>query len=118
MHASAAAASRRSLWAGLDALVLEEIEALRTSPPPLRRPAPVAAPDFASEEEFLMRTLRYLAGHPDPAALVASLSAGFPPAPDPEPKGSAATGEEPVAAPADERTAEPDAIEGNEEEGP
>jgi hypothetical protein len=64
-----------------------------------------------------MRTLRYLAGHPDPAALVASLSAGFPPAPDPEPRGAAATVQEPVAAPADERTAESAAIEGSEEKG-
>ena len=126
MHASAAAASRRSLWAGLDALVLEEIEALRTSPPPLRRPPSAPAPDFASDEEFLVRTLRYLAGHPDPAALVASPSAGVPPPPAPEPEpepepapeGATGTGEEPAAAPAEERTAEPAAIEGNEEEGP
>jgi hypothetical protein len=118
MHAPAAAVSRRSLWAGLDALVLEEIEALRKAPP--LRPPPAPATGFASDEEFMVRTLRYLAVHPDPAALVASLSAGFPPAPEAE-SGSAATiDEEPAAAAVSSEEAsdppgEPAAGEGEEE---
>ncbi|HEX8224382.1 MAG TPA: hypothetical protein VF605_11260 [Allosphingosinicella sp.] len=103
MHAPAsAAASRRSPWAGLDALVLEEIEALRTPPPPLRRVPPAPAPAFASDDEFLVSALRYLAGHADPAGLVARLSAGFQLA-TAEPESPAASDEEaPAAAAPDE----------------
>lgn len=85
-----AAVSRRSPWAGLDALVLEEIEALRAPPPRREPPAPAPARGFSSDEDFLMSALRYLAGHPDPAALVARLSAGFQLAATTEPEGPAA----------------------------
>jgi hypothetical protein len=102
MHAPHAAASRRSHWTGLDALVLEEIEALQTSAPRLRhaRPAPFAG--FASDEEFLMGALRYLAVHPDPGALVARLAAGFQAAPKDEAEGPSGAGEAAAAAAPDE----------------
>ena len=65
----------RSVWADLDALVLEEVEALRIeeAPPP---------PRFESDEDFLVRTLAYLAEHPDPSALVERLRKGFGPPED------------------------------------
>ena len=120
MHAPAsAAASRRSPWAGLDALVLEEIEALRT-PPPLRRMPPAPAPAFASDDEFLVSALRYLAGHADPAGLVARLSAGFQLA-TAEPESPAASDEEaPAAAAPDEAgaAAAPDRPVAEEEDRP
>lgn len=82
MNAPAATPSRRSYWSGLDVLVLEEIDALAAASRPGRRPPPPAAgADFASDEDFLVRNLRFLAGHADPASLVASLSAAFPPPP-------------------------------------
>ena len=90
MHAADVIASRRSVRAGLDALVLEEIEALGASLPPLRHPAPAPVRIFASDEEFLLAALRYLAAHADPGALVARLSAGFEAGPTPP----AATDEE------------------------
>lgn len=82
----------RSLWADLDALVLEEVDALRAGP---HRPA--EAPDFASEEAFLARASLYLRGHPDPEALVERLRIAL--APD-APAGDAppAAGDEPPPA--------------------
>jgi len=70
MYASPAPRSR-SVWADLDALVLEEVNALRTEP---EAPAETAAPDFASEEDFVSRVAAYLRGHEDREALLARLS--------------------------------------------
>jgi hypothetical protein len=58
----------RSLWADLDALVLEEVDALRAGP---NRPA--EAPAFASEDDFVARVSAFLRGHGDPEALVERL---------------------------------------------
>jgi hypothetical protein len=59
---------RGPLWAALDALVLEEMDALDR---PLRK---VAEPqDFASDEDFLARTSVFLRGHPGAEGLVERL---------------------------------------------
>lgn len=89
-----AAASRRSPRTDLDALVLEEIEALRRSPPPLRQAPPKPFGGFASDEEFLVCAMRYLAVHSDPGALLARLSSRFHVAAEPKPAGPATTDEE------------------------
>ncbi len=64
------ATSARSVWADLDALVLEEVNALD----PARELAP-EPPDFASDEDFSGRAAAFLRGHPDPESLVEALCA-------------------------------------------
>jgi hypothetical protein len=64
------ASSARSVWADLDALVLEEVNALQAAPE-----AGPEAPDFASAEDFSARAAAFLRGHPDPESLVEALCA-------------------------------------------
>ena len=59
-----------SVWADLDALVLEEVEALRAGPP--RVPEPLA---FGSEEEFVARASAFLMGRENPDQLIERLRA-------------------------------------------
>ena len=58
----------RSAWADLDALVLEEVDALRAGPN-----LPVETPGFASEEGFIARAAAYLRGRDDPEAVIGRL---------------------------------------------
>ena len=57
-----------SIWADLDALVLEEVEALRADPPRLAE-----ALAFGSEEEFMVRASAFLAGHDDREQIIERL---------------------------------------------
>jgi hypothetical protein len=93
MYASPAPRSR-SVWADLDALVLEEVNALRTDPP-----AAAEAPAFASEEDFVACVAAYLRGHDGREALLERVSALL--VPD-EPARDADPGEESAGAPPDE----------------
>ncbi|QKD05446.1 hypothetical protein [Mesorhizobium loti] len=54
----------RSVWADLDAIVLQEVKALRSAPP-----RPVEAP-FGSDEEFMDRASAYLEGRGEEAHLL------------------------------------------------
>ncbi|RUW43492.1 MULTISPECIES: hypothetical protein [unclassified Mesorhizobium] len=54
----------RSVWADLDAIVLQEVKALRSVPP---RPA---EPQFGSDEEFMDRATAYLEGRGEEAHLL------------------------------------------------
>jgi hypothetical protein len=60
----------RSVWADLDALVLEEMEALRAGPD-----RPEDALGCASDDAFIVRASVHLRGHPDPEALLKRLCA-------------------------------------------
>ena len=60
----------RSAWADLDALVIEETEALRQGPE--RPPEP---PPFASDDDFSARAGAWLRGHADPQGLLERLAA-------------------------------------------
>jgi hypothetical protein len=79
MNAPVVAPARRSHWTGLDVVALEEIDALTGSRRPHRRSPPPGDAWFVSDDDFLVQTMRFLAEHRDPAALVASLCAAFPP---------------------------------------
>ncbi|RRI06431.1 hypothetical protein EH240_03940 [Mesorhizobium tamadayense] len=67
MHGQIASRSR-SAWANLDAIVLEEVRALR---PPAPRAAEAAAAEaeapFSSDEEFMHRATAYLGGRGEEA---------------------------------------------------
>lgn len=54
----------RSVWADLDAIVLQEVKALRSAPP---RPAGAT---FGSDEEFVDRASAYLEGRGEEAHLL------------------------------------------------
>ena len=94
----------RSVWADLDALVLEEVDALRAGPD-----LPIETPGFASEEDFAARAAAYLRGHEQPEAVIGRLridlglseppeEAPVCPVPGPdEPAAPAADGAEPAA---------------------
>ena len=69
MHAQRPMPSR-SLWADLDALVLEEVDALDAPPRDGIEP-----PAFASEDDFLAQAVGYLRLRDDPLRLIAALSA-------------------------------------------
>lgn len=69
MHAQRPMPSR-SLWADLDALVLEEVDALDAPPRDGIEP-----PAFASEDDFLAQAVGYLRLRDDPSRLIAALSA-------------------------------------------
>jgi hypothetical protein len=58
----------QSIWADLDALVLEEMEALRAGPD-----RPDEAPGIGSDDDFIFRASAHLRRHPDPEALVQRL---------------------------------------------
>ena len=58
----------QSAWADLDALVLEEVKALKSVP--VKRPEP---PDFASGDDFISRATTYLEQHDDPRRLITDL---------------------------------------------
>ena len=79
----------RSVWADLDALVLEEFDAIQAelAPPRPRR-------EFDSDEDFVIRAIAYLVGHADPAALMERIASGFPSPPesDGEPSVASASG--------------------------
>lgn len=60
----------RSLWADLDALVLEEVNALDA---PSREG--VERPAFASEDDFLAQAVGYLRLRDDPLRVIEALSA-------------------------------------------
>lgn len=82
----------RSVWADLDALVLEEMNALRQGPD-----LPPQPPPFASDADFSARVGAYLRGHDDPQGLIERLGADLdlfkrpadPPAPAPPENGEA-----------------------------
>jgi hypothetical protein len=61
------ATSRYSAWADLDAIVLQEVDALsgRSARPPIA--------DFASNDDFVARVSTYLRGHDEAEALVKRL---------------------------------------------
>ncbi|HEY0413255.1 MAG TPA: hypothetical protein VGD66_08935 [Allosphingosinicella sp.] len=59
----------RTAWRDLDALVLEEVEALSRPSPTLE----IVAPPFACDEDFLARSSAYFAGHDNPEALLERL---------------------------------------------
>jgi len=100
MHAQTAT-SRYSAWADLDAIVLQEVDALSN------RPArPPAAADFASDEEFVDRVSAYLRDHEEAEALVERLSKELGLFRRPEPQETPEATPEPEAA--DEQS-EPDA---------
>ena len=85
----------RSAWADLDALVLEEVEALDAE----ARIAPGRPRGFDSDDDFLVRALTYLADHDDPIGLIARLRDGFGPlAPAGEEAGDGGAAEDPQAA--------------------
>lgn len=58
-----------SVWADLDALVLEEVNALKSAP--VSRSEPSA---FASEDDFISKATAYLRQHEDPLRLIADLT--------------------------------------------
>jgi hypothetical protein len=60
MHGQVAHRSR-SVWANLDAIVLQEVDALRPTAPPTAEPA------FRSDEEFMDRATAYLGGRGEEA---------------------------------------------------
>ncbi len=67
MHGQIASRSR-SVWANLDAIVLEEVKALRSAAPrAAEAPAPEEEPPFRSDEEFMHRAMAYLGGRGDEA---------------------------------------------------
>lgn len=98
----------RSVWADLDALVLEEVEALRAG-----RHHPAEAPPFASEEEFFARVSLYLRGHPNPESLVERLCAELAPLTPVE--GAPEAANEPPPAPAPEQVDSAPTAESGEE---
>ncbi|BAB53085.1 hypothetical protein [Mesorhizobium japonicum] len=63
MHGQAATHAR-SVWADLDAIVLQEVKALRAASP---RPAEIP---FGSDEEFMDRAAAYLEGRGDEAHIL------------------------------------------------
>lgn len=69
MHAQRPMPSR-SLWADLDALVLEEVNALDAPPREGIEP-----PAFASEDDFLAQAVAYLRLRDDPLRVLEALSA-------------------------------------------
>jgi hypothetical protein len=58
----------RTAWDDLDALVLEEVEAL-SGPSAVE----ILGPSFACDEDFLARASAYFAGHDDPEGLLERL---------------------------------------------
>ncbi|MEA3066367.1 MAG: hypothetical protein QOJ27_2828 [Sphingomonadales bacterium] len=60
---------RRTAWEDLEALVLEEVEALSRPSPAVE----IVAPPFACDEDFLARASAYFAGHDDPEGLLERL---------------------------------------------
>jgi hypothetical protein len=68
MHGERMALSH-SVWADLDALVLEEVNALGAVP--AGRPEP---PAFASEDDFISKATAYLRQHDDPLRLIDDLA--------------------------------------------
>ena len=63
------ASRSRSLWSNLDAIVLEEVRALRPSAPRAAdAPAAEAEAPFGSDEEFMHRATSYLAGRGEEAS--------------------------------------------------
>lgn len=80
MHGERMALSHAA-WADLDALVLEEVNALDAVEAP---PPEVLA--FSSEDEFLAQAIAYLRQREDPLRLIAALTGelGLAAAPEPE----------------------------------
>lgn len=72
---------RRVACDDLDALALEEEQALRAEAAAPAPPPPGAGSPFASDEEFLVRAVAHLAAHPEPSALLNRLSEPFAPQP-------------------------------------
>lgn len=68
MHGERMALSH-SVWADLDALVLEEVNALDAVS--VSRPEP---PVFASEDDFISKATAYLRQHDDPLRLIDDLT--------------------------------------------
>ena len=103
MHAQTAT-SRYSAWADLDAIVLQEVDALSNRPA-----GPPVAADFASDEEFVDRVSAYLRDHEEAEALVERLSSelGLFRRPEPEDTSEPEGASEPKAA--DEAEPEADA---------
>lgn len=67
MHGQITSRSR-SVWANLDAIVLEEVKALRPGAPrAAEAPPPEEEAPFRSDEEFMHRATAYLGGRGDEA---------------------------------------------------
>lgn len=68
MHGERTALAR-SVWADLDALVLEEVNALNAAPA-----AGLEPPAFRSEEDFVARATAYLRQRDDPLRVIEDLT--------------------------------------------
>jgi hypothetical protein len=80
--------SRHSTWDDLDALVVEEMEALAGPPPIPALPVP-----FLDDEKFLAAALSYLDGHADRDRLLAVLAGEPLPPPSVAPSDGPMSGE-------------------------